>query len=138
MKSSRSNLEQTFEKQIQTLALTLRPGSVSQYRSIVRRFLAYLRTAFPQVRRLSQLRRDPHLLGWFRSLREQEPTLGNEARIHHLAFLRRLLEDLAANGHSIQPDLIRREDFPPHPHYLPRALPLEEDELLQQRAAPNR
>jgi site-specific recombinase XerD len=132
MKSSRSNLEQTFEKQIQTLALTLRPGTVSQYRSIVRRFLAYLRTAFPHVRRHSQLRRDPHLLGWFRSLREHEPTLGNEARIHHLAFLRRLLEDLAANGHSIQPDLIRREDFPPHPHYLPRALPLEEDELLQQ------
>src|SRR5215472_11649897 len=78
MKSSRSNLEQIFETQIQTLALTLRPNSVKGYRTTARCFLAYLRTAFPQVRRLSQLRRDPHLLGWFRSLCEHQPPLRRE------------------------------------------------------------
>ena len=68
MTPGQSNLEQIFETQIQALALTLRPGSVDNYRSTARCFLAYLRAAFPQLRRLSQLRRDPHLLGWFRWL----------------------------------------------------------------------
>src|SRR5215813_11973282 len=35
-------------------------------------------------------------------------------------------------GHSIQPDLIRREDFPPQPHYLPRPLNADDDQRLQQ------
>ena len=132
MKPSSPTLEQIFETQIQTLALARRPSTINHYRSTAHRFLAYLRAAFPQVRLLSQLRRDPHLLGWFRSLCEQQPPLCNATRIHYLAFLRRLLEDLAANGHSFPPDLIRREDFPPEPHWLPRPLPPEQDQLLQQ------
>lgn len=132
MKSSPSNLEQIFETQIQTLALTLRPGTVNVYRSAAHCFLDYLHTAFPQVRRLSQLRRDPHLLGWFRWLCEHQPPLCNGTRILYLIRLRRLLEDLAANGQSLPRDLIRREDFPPQPHYLPRALSLQDDQLLQQ------
>jgi site-specific recombinase XerD len=132
MKPSRTNLEQIFETQIQTLALTLRPKTVEGYRWTARRFLAYLRAAFPQVRRLSQLRRDPHLLGWFRSMCEEQSPLCIATRINHLVRLRRLLEDLAANGHSLQPDLIRGEDFPPAPRYLPRPLSIQEDQLLQQ------
>jgi site-specific recombinase XerD len=132
MKSSPTSLEQIFEAQIQALTLTLRPSTVVQYQSTVRCFLSYLRTAFPQVRRPSQLHRDPHLLGWFRSLSERQPPLSNKTRINHLIYLRRLLEDLAANGHSVPLDLIRREDFPPQPHYLPRPLPLQVDQLLQQ------
>src|SRR5208337_4794037 len=42
------------------------------------------------------------------------------------------LDDLAANGHSLLPDLIRQEDFPPPPHYLPRPLSFQDDQLLQQ------
>lgn len=132
MNSSRPSLEQIFETHMQTLALTLRPNTVEEYRSTGRLFLAYLRTAFPQVRRLSQLRRDPHLLSWFRVLSEQQPPLGNATRFNYLIRLRRLLYDLTANSHSIQPDFIRREDFPPQPRYLPRPLPLQEDQLLQQ------
>jgi hypothetical protein len=73
MKPSRPHLEQLFETQIQTLALSLRPGTVENYRSTARCFLAYLRAAFLQVHQLSELRRDPHLLGWFRRLAEQQP-----------------------------------------------------------------
>ena len=126
------NLEQLLEAHIQTLALTLGPSSVDHYRSTARRFLAYLRATFPQVRRLSQLRRDPHLLGWFRWRCERQPPLGNQARIQHLLRLRRLLEDLAAKVHSLRPDLMRREDFPLRAHYLPRPLSLEDDQRLQQ------
>ena len=46
--------------------------------------------------------------------------------------VRRLLEDLAAAGYPLQSGLIRPEDLPPRPHYLPRALSLEEDQRLQQ------
>jgi len=132
MKSSRPTLEQILEAQIQTLSLTLRRNTVDNYRSTVHRFLAYLRRVFPQVRRPSQLRRDPHLLGWFRWLCEQQPPLCNVTRIRHLNCLRRLLEDLAANGHSLRPNLIRPEDFPPQPRYLPRPLSLQDDQRLQQ------
>ena len=131
MPPSTPSLEQIFQAHIQTLALTLRPDTVSGYRGVTRRFLSYLRAAFPRVRRLSQLRRDPHLLGWFRSLCQEQPPLSNKTRINLLLCLRRLLEDLAANGHSLSADLIRREDFPPSPHYLPRPLSPQDDQLLQ-------
>jgi site-specific recombinase XerD len=132
MSSSRPSLEQIFETHIQTLCLSLRPNTVAEYRYIGRRFFAYLRTAFPQVYCLSQLRRDPHLLGWFRWLSEQHPLLSNTTRFHYLLRLRRVLQNLTTNGHSIPPDFIRREDFPAQPRYLPRSLSLQEDQLLQQ------
>jgi site-specific recombinase XerD len=128
---SRNSLDQIFEAHIQTLALTLRRDTVTNYRCVASRFLAYLHSAFPQVRRLSQLRRDPHLLGWFRWLCEQDPPLCNKTRGDYLLGLRRLFDDLTANGHALQPDLIRREDFPPRPQYLPRPLSPEDDRLLQ-------
>jgi site-specific recombinase XerD len=132
MNRSQLSLEQILERHLQTLALTLRPGTVGQYRSTVRRFLAYLRGAFPRVRRASQLRRDPHLLGWFRSLCEQQPPLDIKSRAAHLILLRRLLDDLAANHPSLQPALIRREDIPRQPRCLPRPLSTHDDSLLQQ------
>jgi len=131
MNSSQPSLEQIFEAHIQTLCLSLRPNTVAEYRYIGRRFFAYLHTAFPQVHRLSQLRRDPHLLSWLRWLSEQQPPLSNTTRFHYLIRLRRLLENLAANSHSIRPDFIHREDFPAQPRFLPRPLSLQDDQLLQ-------
>jgi len=127
-----ASLEQIFQAHIQTLALTLRPETVAGYRWAARRFLSDLRAVFPQVRQLSQLRRDPHLLTWFRGLCDQQPPLCNKTRSDYLLCLRRLLQDLANNGHSLQPDLIRREDFPPPTYYLPRPLSPADDQLLQQ------
>jgi site-specific recombinase XerD len=132
MNSSRPSLDQIFEAHIQTLCLSLRPNTVAEYRYIGRCFFAYLRTAFPQVHRLSQLRRDPHLLGWFRCMSEQQPPLSNTTRFHYLMRLRRVLGSLTANSDLIQPDLIHREDFPAQPRFLPRPLSLQEDQLLQQ------
>ena len=133
MKRSQPTLDEIFEAQIQVLATTLRPGSVDHYRSRARSFLAYLHATFPELHKLSQLRRDPHLLSWFRSLCQRHPPLCNRTRALHLLLLRRLLRDLADNGHPLPPDLIRREDFPPHDHYLPRPLPPEEDQRLEQQ-----
>ena len=112
------SIEEIFQAQIQTLALTLRPGSVDHYRVAARRFLRYLRDAFPEVQELSQLRRDPHMLGWFRWLGQGRP-LGKKARAEYFFALRRLLGDCQNHGHAMQPDLIRREDIPPVPAACP-------------------
>ena len=126
------NIDQIFETHIETLAITLQPNSIARYRSTAKLFVFYLRSDFPQVRRLSQLRRDPHLLGWFRWLHEQRPTLCNQTRLHYLVNLRRLFDDLAANGHRIQRDMIRLADLPRVPKQLPRALGPDDDQRLQQ------
>jgi hypothetical protein len=73
MKRSQPSIDEILEAQIQVLATTRRPKTVQCYRFGVRNFLAYLHTTFPRVRKLSELRRDPHLLGWFRSLCQQYP-----------------------------------------------------------------
>jgi site-specific recombinase XerD len=125
-------LEQIFDAHIRVLATTLRPNTVALYRYAPRHFLTYLHTLFPQVRKLSQLRRDPHLLGWFRWLCEQDPPLRNKTREIYLLVLRRLFQDLIDNGHSLQPGLIRREDFPPPDRYLPQPLSPEDDQRLDQ------
>src|SRR5260370_7141436 len=131
------SLEQIFDAHLHVLATTLRPPPVSNYRSATHRFLAYLHTAFPKVCKLSQLRRDPHLLGWFRSLCDQDPPLCTACRLHYLVQLRRLLRDLADNGHPLQPNLIRREDFPPPTRYLPRSFSPQQHQHLQQHLRPS-
>jgi len=125
-------LDEIFAAQIETLATTLRPATIRGYRSSVRHFLTYLHAAFPQVRRLAQLCRDPHLCGWLRELAQRHPPLSGKSRRDYLFDLRRLLEDLADDGHPIQPGLIRRQDFPPRPSLLPRALSPEHDQRLQE------
>jgi site-specific recombinase XerD len=126
-------LEQIFQTHIQILATTLQRSTLNNYRCSVRRFLSYLQAEFPQVQRLSQLRRDPHLLGWFRSLCEQHRPLSNKTRQQYMFCLRRLFDDLARDGCSVQPSLIFTDDFPPQPKYLPKPLPPEEDQRLQEQ-----
>jgi len=133
MKRSRRNMDKIVEAQIQVLTTTRRPKTVRCYRYCAHHFLAYLHTTFPRLHKLSQLRRDPHLLAWFRFLCQQYPSPGNSTRHLHLLTVRRLLRDLADQGHPVTPDLIGREDFPPPDHYLPKPLSLEEDQQLQQQ-----
>ncbi len=121
-----------FDVRVQTLATTLQPSSVGRYRCVARHFLSYLQTDFPQVIDLSELRRDPHLFGWFRRLCEHNPPWSNGTRQEYLLALRRLFVDLAYAGHPLQPGLILSGDFPPRPEYLPRALSPEDDRQLQQ------
>jgi site-specific recombinase XerD len=131
MKPSRRSMDKILEAQVQMLATTRRPKTVKCYRYCAHNFLAYLHTTFPHLHNLSQLRRDPHLLAWFRFLCQQYPSPGSRTRHLHLLTVRRLLRDLVNQGHPVTPDLIRHEDFPPPDHYLPKPLSLEEDQRLQ-------
>ena len=98
---------------------------------MARYFVGYLRDEFPEICRLSQLRRHPHMLGFFRWLCELRPPIGNPTRRQRLLCLRRLLNDLAAQGHQLQPGLIIPEDLPTLPEYVPRPLSPEDDHRLQ-------
>jgi hypothetical protein len=73
MKRSRRSMAKILEAQIQVLVTTRRPKTVRCYRYSAHNFLAYLHTTFPRLHKLSQLRRDPHLLAWFRFLYSNIP-----------------------------------------------------------------
>ena len=120
MKQSRQTLEQIFQTQVDNLSLTLQPFTIVKYQYVARYFVAYLRAEFPEIRRLSQLRRDPHMLGFFRWLCELRPPIGNPTRRQRLLCLRRLFDDLAAQGHQLQPGLIIPEDLPVRPGISPQ------------------
>jgi hypothetical protein len=89
-----------FDSQIRTLATTFRRDTINTYRVAARRFLSYLQADFPQVRELSELRRDPHMLGWVRELYRQDPPLSNGTREQYLYKLWRLLQDSNSGHHA--------------------------------------
>jgi len=94
-------------------------------------FLIYLGEDHPAIRSLDQLRRHPHILGWFVDLRSQN--LAPAVYIARLLLMRCMLEELAWSAQI--PDLahlIRREDIPRAPQRLPRALTPQQDQLIQQ------
>jgi site-specific recombinase XerD len=137
MKPKCLRLEKMLAAQIEILAPVLRPSTLRNYRCATLRFVLHLRTVFPDLQHLGQLRRDPHLLSWFRSLWQPDSPsrapLSNSTRRQHLVCIRRLFDDLLVNGHDLPADLIRRDDFPPLPRYLPRPLSPDDDRLLQQQ-----
>lgn len=132
-KRTRPSLQELLEGQIEKLATVLRPGTIEFYQCAARSFLSYLQSNWPGVRRLSQLRRDPHILGWLRSLHEQKPPLANKTRMERIINVRRLLRDLESSRDPPRSDLFAPGDYPPHDHYLPKPLSPEDDQKLQQR-----
>jgi integrase len=124
-------LVEIFDRLIQTLALTRRPSTIMGYRVTARRFLNFLHRHYPEVRQLSELSRDPHLLAWFRSLADEQPPLSGKTRSTRILLLRCMLDALQQDGHPMAPRLIRSDDFPRLPVYLPRALPDSDDQRLQ-------
>jgi site-specific recombinase XerD len=128
-----STLGRALYRRLGVLATTLRPSTVHHYRCTLRRFLSYLEVSFPSLRRPDQLRRDPHIRGWIASLAQRRPPLSTEARLGHLLCLRRLLDELADLPHPPRPGLIHSEDLPRRNFHLPRPLPVEDDQRLQQQ-----
>ena len=126
-------LASVFERAVVSLGTALSPDTTRHYRGTVRNFLSYLAADYPEVKRLSQLRRDPHILGWMSRLHAQKPPLATASYINLLVALRAIVNDLAWTNKSTElARLIRREDIPRAPQKLPRPLSPEQDQLLQQ------
>jgi integrase len=126
-------LAHQFQRAIESLTAALVPDSARQYRCAARHFLIYLGEDHPAVCSLNQLRRDPHILGWFACQRSQIPTLTQAVYIRRLLFLRSILQELAWSAQLPElAHLVRREDIPRTPQLLPRPLTAEQDRLIQQ------
>jgi site-specific recombinase XerD len=127
----RDTLQQILSSQIDNLATTLQSNTIANYRQTLRHFLRYLQTFHPQVHKPSQLRRDPHILGFLRTLHQQQPPLKNGSRCMYLIKLRRLLNLLAerCSCPALQ-GLVVRDDLPPKDVYLPKPLSIPDDHLL--------
>ena len=126
-------LAHLFERAVVSLSAARHPDTVRHYRGTVRNFLTYLGTEHPQVRRLDQLSRDPHILGWFAHLRSHTPPLAIGSCINLLIHLRIVLTELAwSEQKPVLDRLLRPEDVPRLPHRLPRPLTAQQDQQLQQ------
>ena len=129
-------LAPVFDRAVDSLVAALSPSATDHYRRTVRNFLRYLGTHHPQVNSLDQLRREPHLLGWMSCLRSKSPPLATAYHINLLLALRAVFIELAWTQElPLLAHLIRREDIPHPPQRLPRPLPAEQDQLLQQEFA---
>jgi site-specific recombinase XerD len=128
--TSRLPLDRALEAHLRLLATTLQPATIHSYEWVVRRCLRYLRETFPLLRWPADLRRDPHMLGWIRSLYESKPPLSNTARRTCLLCMRRLLDDLAGEKNGPPVGILLLDDLPRRDQYLPKPLSPEDDGLL--------
>ena len=79
-------LTHQFQRAIESLTAALAPDSARQYRGATREFLIYLGEDHPTVASLNQLRRDPHILGWFAHLRSRKPPLASAVYVVACCF----------------------------------------------------
>src|ERR1039457_462405 len=125
MKPTEHPLQKALEARVRLLETTLQPSTVKQYRRTVRLFLGYLSQNFPEVHRPSQLRRDPHALGWLEYLwKLRTPTgspLDSSTRGQHVLRLRTLLDLLADLPQPPRPGLLCGPDVPSGPGTAGRA-----------------
>jgi integrase len=127
------SLAALFDRAVDSFSVSLSPDTTRHYRGTARNFLSYLGADHPEVQRLDQLRREPHILGWMSRLHSQVPPLVTASYSNRLFALRGICNELAWMEQLPElAHLIRREDLPRLPQRLPRPLTAEQDELLQQ------
>lgn len=127
------NLEQTIERYLQRWAPTLRPNTLLSKRTALRNLTHYLRAQHPDLQHFNQLQRTPHIEGWLQLILY----LKASSRIVQIRNLRLFFEDLIGWGwpEAPVPGLITDEDMPPEPLQLPKPLPPDVDQAVQQALA---
>ena len=125
----RDYFEPTIKRYLRRWRPTQRPSTIHSKSGILRRFVAYLREHHPEVRRFSQIERDPHIEGWLESMLHLSAVSRNAA----VRTLRLFCEDLNAWQWPNPPPLhlLSNEDLAPEPLVLPRPLPPELDKAVQ-------
>jgi integrase len=125
----RDYFEPTIKRYLRRWRPTQRPSTIRSKSGIMHRFAAYLREHHPEVRRFSQVQRDPHIEGWLESLLYLHPATRNTC----VRTLRLFCEDLNAWQWPNPPPLhlLSNEDLAPEPLVLPRPLPPELDQAAQ-------
>lgn len=125
-------LEPLFERATESLTIPLSDGSRRTYEATYRGFLRYLAAHHPDVRRLDQLRREPHVLGWLTQLRSRVPPMAKITISIRVVCLHRLFDHLAWSHQIVTLlRLLTREDVPRREKKSPRPLTPEQDQLVQ-------
>ena len=86
-----SALALAVEAHLEWLATTRQPGTMYIYERAARRWLAFLAGHFPDVLRLSELRRDPHMAVTDRDIprRFSQIEFASFQQVFHILFRRR-------------------------------------------------
>jgi site-specific recombinase XerD len=125
-------LESLFARSAQSLTTALSDATRRLYEGTFRNFLRYLAAHYPEVSRLKQLQRDPHILGWLADLRSHTPPLAKITIAIRVTFLHRMLQDLAWSQQiPTLAHLLSRADVPRRGENFPRPLLPEQDQLIQ-------
>lgn len=124
-------LKQLVDRYLESLASTMRPGTIRNHRLSLGQFLRHLEECEAPAT-CSELQRE-HVEHWRNHLAARQPPLANETRRKRLISLRIFLERVWTWGWIEEPreELVRREDLPPEDHVLPKPLSLEDDRALQ-------
>ena len=126
-------LESLFEHAAQSLTTALSDGTKRLYEGTFRNFLRYLAAHHPEISRLQQLQRNPHILGWLAHLRSHTPPFAKITIAIRVTFLHRMLQDLAWSEQiPALAHLLSRADVPRRDECSPRPLLPEQDQLIQE------
>ncbi len=122
-------LPPTAESFLSSLATTLKPSTCNGYKTALRKFHSWLRRNDRDLRTLDR----QQLVDWFAELHRRK--LHPSTRIHEILQVRAYFRWLYEHGTmQNQPyDLVRSQDLPKLPSYLPRPLPPQADRELQIR-----
>jgi len=122
-------LPPTAESFLSSLATTLKPSTCNGYKSALRKFHGWLRRNDRDLRTVDR----QQLIDWFAELHRRE--LHPSTRLHEIFQVRTYFRWLYERGiMQTQPDdLVRSQDLPKLPSYLPRPLPPQADRELQVR-----
>jgi site-specific recombinase XerD len=123
-------LDETRNRYLKTIALSLRPHTVANSRSVIDGFIRYLRAEYPRVSSFAQVKRF-HIEAWISYLGHQP--LVRSTRRNRIIKLRVFFQKIQALGWKEAPgvDLFRRGDPPPEDRCLPRPFSDETDRRLE-------
>lgn len=124
-------LNETRNRYLETIALSLRPNTVTNSRTVIDGFIRYLKSEHPSVSSFAQVQR-LHVEAWMTYLRHKG--LRRNTRRNRIIKLRVFFQKIEALGWSEAPgvDLFHRGDLPPQDRCLPRPFSDETDRRLQQ------
>ena len=113
------------------IATTLQPGTVRSYVISLKCFIRFLSRQYPDITRLADLQRSPHIEGWLSYI--TATGLSKGTRYLRILHLRKFFEDIYEWGWEDvpAPGLITTKDLPKIDRYLPKPIAPEDDRILQ-------
>jgi site-specific recombinase XerD len=125
----RDHFEPTIKRYLRRWRPTLRPATIQSKGYTLRSFATYLREHHPHLGRFGELERQPHIEPWLEHILYLKPVSRNCA----IRTLRLFFEDLIdwQWPEAPPPRLLGDQDIAPEPLYLPRPLPPELDQAVQ-------